>query len=129
MLNRYMISPPLQVISASSTTCNELLQCIFNLNPLDIEVYSVLVKDGTMRANEVGNKINRDRSTAYRCLQHLMTCNICYKEQKYLDKGGYYYLYSAEPPEEVKNKLEVCMENWHERMKMAVEEFVDKFRT
>ncbi len=121
-----MNESPLQGIP-SSRSCEDLVQCVFNLNPLEVKIYQLLVAEGPLRADEVGKKVNRDRSTAYRCLRHLMTCNMCYKEQKYLEQGGYYHLYTAEPPEEVQKKLETCIEDWHGKMKTAVDAFVEKF--
>ncbi len=121
-----MRDTPLQGIP-SSERCEELVQCVFNLSPLEVKVYQLLVKEGPMRADDVGKKINRDRSTAYRCLRHLMGCNICYKEKKFLDKGGYYYTYTADPPKEVKVKLEQSITDWNNKMKKAVEAFVNKF--
>ena len=125
-----MRSPPLPSIQdlSASISCENLLQCFFTLNPLEIKIYRILAKEGPMRVDEIANKINRDRSTAYRCLRRLLTCNICYKEQKYLDKGGYYHLYTAEAPEDVKKKLEQCIANWQDQMTKATEDFLDKFK-
>lgn len=119
--------PPAQLIPGSGE-CTELLQCVFSLNPLEVEIYSILVKEGPITANEVAERINRDRSTAYRCLRHLMSCNLCFKKRQFLEMGGHYYIYSAQPPEEVKVHLEECVDSWHRRINETIEEFINKFK-
>ena len=110
-----------------SGECRELLQCVFNLNPLEVEIYSLLVKKGPMRTDEVAEKINRDRSTAYRCLRHLISCNLCYKKRQCLEAGGHYFMYFAQPPREVKEHLEECVDCWYKRINETIDKFINKF--
>lgn len=118
--------PKMQIIPGSGT-CRDLLQCVFNLNPLEVKIYSILVKEGPMRSDEVAEKINRHQSTAHRCLRHLVSCNICNKERHYLEMGGHYYVYSANPPGKVKESLEICIDAWHRKIHSNIEEFINKF--
>jgi predicted transcriptional regulator len=94
-----------------------------SLNPLEVLVYETLVTKGPLRAEELAEEIGRDRSTAYRCLRHLISCRICYKETRTIDKGGYYHVYIAETPDNVKTKLEDCTEQWYRKMKDAIDNF------
>ena len=119
--------PPAQLI-APPGECRELLQCIFSLNPLEVEVYSILVQEGSLKADEVAKRINRDRSTAYRCLRHLISCNLCFKKRQFPEMGGHYYIYFAQAPKEVKECLDECVDSWHRRINDTIEEFINKFK-
>ena len=94
-----------------------------NLNPLEVLAYETLADKGPMRADELAKEIGRDRSTAYRCLRHLISCGICHKRTTTIERGGYFHIYVAEPPEEVKKKLEECTEQWYRKMKDAIDYF------
>ena len=39
--------------------CNDVIQCIFDLNKFDITTYNKLKEIGESRANELAKKINR----------------------------------------------------------------------
>jgi predicted transcriptional regulator len=76
-----------------------------------------------MRTDDLAKFIVRDRSTAYRCLKHLVACDICEKTVVHLENGGYYHLYSAISPELVKKKMKECTENWYRTTCDAIEGF------
>ena len=117
-----METPPIQSIPMY-VQCDDLLDCIFNLNPLEIVVYKILTKNGPLNTNEITEKIQRDRSTAYRCLRHLISCGICYKKKVNLADGGYIHIYNVLSPDEVREKLRSCVVNWSKRMEEAVDRF------
>ena len=103
--------------------CDDILQCVLSLNPLEVTSYKTLVKKGPMKAEELGVLLGKDRSTAYRCLKRLILCGICIKETHYLDKGGHYHIYTAVPPTNVKTKLKEHTDNWYQNMCEAIEGF------
>ncbi len=103
--------------------CDDLLDCILNLNPLEILVYKILTNDGPLKTQEIAELIQRDRSTAYRCLRHLISCGVCYKKKENLPEGGYIHIYDVLPPDEVREKLRCCVIDWAKRMEEAVERF------
>jgi predicted transcriptional regulator len=106
--------------------CDDILRCVLNLNRQEIMTYKTLVKNGPMRAEELAKGIGRHRSTASRCLMRLETCGICRKRTMTIEKGGFYYVYEAVPPEEVKRILRACTEQWYEIKKKAIDTFLEE---
>jgi len=76
-----------------------------------------------MTDDELAGRLRRDRSTVYRSLQRLVSCQVVRKERRTLARGGHYHSYSAVPPEAIKGRLEVCIEEWHARMVAMLEHF------
>ncbi len=107
----------------SKSKCDDILQCVLSLNPLEVTSYKTLVKKGPMKAEELGALLGKDRSTAYRCLKRLILCGICIKETHYMKKGGHYHIYAAVPPLTVKTKLKEHTEDWYQHMCEAIEGF------
>ena len=108
--------------SYNNISYNDVLQCVFDLNNLDIEVYNILKKNGEMRANQLAERINKDRSTVYRSLQKLKCCNLCSKETKNISKGGYYHVYRCNELITAKKDLEECIDKWYQQMKNTLKE-------
>ena len=103
--------------------CNAILRSALSLNHLEVAAYRILIKEGALRTDDLARFIEKDRSTAYRCLKNLVACDICEKQIVNLEKGGYYYLYSAIPPEQVKIKMKDCTEQWYKATCDAIEGF------
>ncbi len=100
-----------------------MVQCAFNLNSFEVEIYKAVAERGPIRADDLAEKVGKDRSTVYRALQKLMSCGMCYRETKNLEKGGYYHVYGAIPRETLRKRLEQCVEDWHSRMLDALGKF------
>lgn len=109
-----------------SESCHDLVQCAFSLSEFDLEVYQKLHESGPIRADELAEIIGRDRSTVYRSLKKLLSCGLCNRETKSLEKGGYYHLYGAVSKKKVKAKLEECISEWHEKMLNALSTFEEE---
>ena len=104
-------------------SCKDALECFFNLNPLESTAYSILVTEGPLTAKELGDRMEKDRSTSYRALKTLISTGLCYKETRNIEKGGYYHVYKAIPPVEVKSRVKQLIEIWYEKMTEAVDHF------
>ena len=112
---------------AMISTCNDIIQCSFGLSDFDLDVFRAMIKFGPIRADDLANKMKKERSPVYRALQRLTTCNMCYRETKYLQKGGYYHLYSAISKKILKHKLEQCVNEWNNRIQDALTHFDEKY--
>lgn len=110
-------------------SCQDLVQCAFSLNEFEVLVYNKLVSSGPMRADDLADMIGRDRSTVYRALQKMMTCGMTFRETKSIERGGYYHVYRAINRDELKQKLESCVENWYSRMQDILSHFAEHGRT
>lgn len=105
--------------------CEDIAKCILGLKNIDIEAYKVLVSNGPMTAERLGELLNRERSTAYRSLQSLMTCGLAHRETKTISSGGYYYEYVALPPPRMKDMVQGNIDAWYNKMKRLVAD-IDK---
>ncbi|HDM25514.1 MAG TPA: TrmB family transcriptional regulator [Thermoplasmatales archaeon] len=103
--------------------CEDLMKCAFNLNDLDIKVYKALIETGETRVEKLSDMLNREKSTIYRSLQKLVSCGICIKKSNNMESGGYFYTYIPLPDDEVKKKLEECIENWYKCLKEKIKKF------
>jgi predicted transcriptional regulator len=116
-----------QKMFSGSATCEDVMQCFFNLNELEIELYLGLVNEGQQRSDALAKKVKKDGTTVYRALQKLTSCGICFRETKTIDRGGYYHVYSAVSLEVLKKKIQDCIKRWNTNMKKALEEFDERF--
>jgi predicted transcriptional regulator len=104
-------------------TCQDLVQCAFSLNEFEVMVYNKLVESGPTRADDLADIMNRDRSTVYRALQKMMSCGMCFRETKSIDRGGYFHVYRAISKDELKVKLQQCVDDWYGRMQQVLARF------
>jgi len=77
--------------SSNNLCCNDVIQCIFNLNLQDLEIFNKLKKTGEQRADDLAKNIGKDRSTIYRSLQKLTCCNMVIKKTNKINTGGYFH--------------------------------------
>ncbi len=101
--------------------CDDVAKCILGLKTLDMDSYKTLLSHGPMTAEKLGELLNRERSTAYRSLQNLISCGLVYRETRSIDVGGYYYEYVAIDPCEMKNMIKSNIDEWHKKMTTLVE--------
>ena len=109
-----------QKLLSGKVECKDIVQCIFNLSDFEISVYSHLADAGPSQIREIARKIKRDESAVYRAVQKLISCGICFKETKTIERGGYYHLYTALPKKDLKKKVSECVDEWHGTMKKAL---------
>ncbi len=106
--------------------CSDVLHLILDLNELDMQIYRYLAV-GKNRADELAEKIGKDRSTIHRSLQKLISCGLCKRERHLLSGGGHYYIYTAVPPEIVKETVKSCIDGWYGKMNNALKNFNKEF--
>jgi predicted transcriptional regulator len=107
----------------SVSDCKDLVQCAFSLNEFEVEVFNRLTDAGAKRADDLADLMGKDRSTIYRALQKLMTCGMCFRETKSIERGGYYHVYRAISRDELKQKLERCVDDWYGKMQQVLAKF------
>ena len=103
--------------------CDDVLSCVFDFNGLDLDVYKKLREVGESRADDLAQKINKERSTVYRSLQKLTSCGLCIKKTNKIATGGYYHTYSRIDIKLAKKKVESCIDDWYRSMKEAIKMF------
>ena len=97
--------------------CDDVIQCIFNLNNQDLNVYKALKKNNELRADELAKQLKKERSTVYRSLQKLTCAGLISKKTKNLVKGGYYHTYHFNSNFKTKEKLENRIDEWYKKNK------------
>ncbi len=100
--------------------CEDIAQCILGLKDIDIDTYKTLASKGAMTAEQLGEMLNRERSTAYRSLQNLIRCGLVHRETRIISSGGYYYEYIALDPWRMKEMMQGNIDQWYNKMKKLV---------
>jgi predicted transcriptional regulator len=114
----------------SDMECEGLLECLHGLKELDKECFGVLT-DSTepLTIDEVSDRVDRERSTAYRSVQRLMQAGFVQKEQVNYDQGGYYHVYYPTDPDEVASDMQRMLNDWYAKMGNLIGEFREKYET
>ncbi len=111
---------------SSISTCKDIVQCAFSLNDFEVDVFRSAFKHGPMRADELADLMGVERSKVYRALQRLLSCGMCIRETRSLEKGGYYHVYTAIDRDVLRSKMERCIGEWSDRMRDAMARFDDR---
>lgn len=115
--------------ASNAETCTDLLRCMYNLSDMDMETLTLLLTDGPFKADDLADRLGRDRSTVYRSLQKLVSCQVVTKETRSLDRGGYFHVYAAVPKDVLRERLEHCVEEWHSRVLTLLDRFEEDLGT
>ncbi|MFA9425087.1 helix-turn-helix domain-containing protein [Natronorubrum sp. A-ect3] len=108
--------------------CEGLLECIHGLKQLDKECYRVLVEsDEPLTIDDVAERVDRERSTAYRSIQRLLQSGFIQKEQVNYEQGGYYHVYASTDPSQIANDMQRMLNDWYAKMGQLIQEFEDKY--
>ncbi len=124
--NSGLMSNSIHEMMRTSFRCEDMVKCVLGLKSLDIDAYNALLLNGPLTAEKLGEILNRERSTAYRSLQNLLTCGIAYRKMRSIESGGYYYDYVAVEPQETKQMIKKIVDEWYNRMNELVENMESK---
>jgi predicted transcriptional regulator len=117
-------------MAAGAESCTDLLKCMYNLSDLDMDVLRLLLNEGPAKAEDLADRLDRDRSTVYRSLQKMVSCQVVTKETRSLERGGYYHVYTSVPRDLLRERLSHCIEEWHDRVMTLMAKFdedIDSF--
>ncbi|MDX1744606.1 MAG: helix-turn-helix domain-containing protein [Halobacteriales archaeon] len=108
--------------------CEGLLECIHGLKELDREVFAALTHaDGALTVDEVAERVDRERSTAYRAIQRLLQTGFIQREQVNYDHGGYYHVYRPTDPEQLADDMQTLLNEWYAKIGSLIHEFREKY--
>ncbi|MFP8953714.1 helix-turn-helix domain-containing protein [Natrialbaceae archaeon A-arb3/5] len=108
--------------------CEGLLECIHGLKQLDKDCFRVMVEsDESLTIDKIAERVDRERSTAYRSIQRLLQAGFIQKEQINYDQGGYYHVYHPTDPSQVANDMQRMLNDWYAKMGQLIHEFEDKY--
>ncbi len=92
---------------------SDLLCCAFGLRSTEIDAYFALIS-GPKTVKEIASRIGRDRSTVQRVIQKLVNKGLIESEERTFDRGGFYHVYRAISPDEVREEILTRLERWYE---------------
>ncbi|WP_380676787.1 helix-turn-helix domain-containing protein [Salinigranum sp. GCM10025319] len=108
--------------------CEGLLECFHGLKDLDRQVFQLLVDaEERLTVDQIADRVERERSTAYRSVQRLLQSGLVQKEQVNYDQGGYYHVYRPVSAEEVTDDMQRMLNDWYAKMGQLIQEFRDKY--
>jgi predicted transcriptional regulator len=123
----------IQSLTRKGATCSDLLSCLYNLKPIDMEVFLEVAKNQDATLTQIAELVHRDRSSTHRCLSKLVSTGLVHKQSKTLEGGGYYHVYSMAEPAKIKeyarqrvkeitDSLESLIENFESDLKKHLEQ-------
>lgn len=108
--------------------CEGLLECFHGLKELDRGVFNELAAaDEPLTVDEIAERVDRERSTAYRSVRRLVDAGFVEKEQVNYDNGGYYHVFRLADPEAVAGQLQRMLNDWYAEMGQLIDEFREKY--
>ncbi|WP_338756321.1 helix-turn-helix domain-containing protein [Halobacterium salinarum] len=109
-------------------TCDGLLECFHGLKQLDKGVFQALVTtNDALTVDDIAERVDRERSTAYRAVQRLLSAGLIQKEQINYDQGGYYHVYEPTDPAEIADDMQRLLNDWYAKMGQLIQEFETKY--
>jgi len=108
--------------------CEGLLECFHDLKELDREIFQLLCAGSEpLTVDEIAERVDRERSTAYRSVQRLLQAGFIRKEQVNYEQGGYYHVYKPRGGEEIAREMQRTLNDWYAKMGQLIDEFEGKY--
>jgi predicted transcriptional regulator len=119
-----MRSPSLNMLTNINASCKDLFVCMYDLSPSDVNMLGILLKQKKPKTlDEIAKIANRDRGTAFRTLQKLVSLGFCTKEMMTLKEGGYYHLYSVSSLDAIEKITEYRVREIQQALDMLMKKF------
>jgi predicted transcriptional regulator len=122
------MSDSLQSLTRRGATCSELLTCVYNLKPIELEVFFHLARRENATLDEIAAAVKRDRSSTHRSLSKLVSANLAYKQVRTLKDGGYYHVYSAVEPSKIREQAKLRVKEIADGLQRLVDNFDRDFQ-
>src|SRR4029079_3086529 len=91
-----LASTPIASITRMNASLKDLIMSLYDLSPLEFDLlFALLARRKATPLDVLSKKVDRDKTTVFRCLQKLVNLRICEKVIKTLKEGGWYHAYSA----------------------------------
>jgi predicted transcriptional regulator len=118
----------LQLLTRRGATCSDLLSCLYNLKPIDLEVFREVARNENSTVDQIAELVQRDRSSTHRCLSKLVSAGLVHKQSKTLKGGGYYHVYSMVEPFKIKNHARQRVKEITESLQGLIDNFESDLR-
>lgn len=108
--------------------CEGLLECFHGLTELDKKCFRELVEsEEPLTVDELADRVDRERSTAYRSVKRLLQTGMVQKEQVNYEDGGYYHVYRPTDPDRIADEMQRLLNDWYAQMGQLIAEFRRKY--
>lgn len=92
---------------------DEIVFETFQLNDLQREIFQAL-RDDQKTVKQIGNEVERSRSTVQRALQEMLEKDLILREGK--TEKTVYYVYTTLPWEDIKELTRETISDWYEQV-------------
>jgi len=113
----------INLLTRKGASCTDLLTCLYNLKPSDLEVLLALAKNENATLDQIAKIVQKDRSSVHRCLSKLVSINLANKQSKSLKGGGYYHTYAMLDPITIKKHALERVKEITESLEALIESF------
>ena len=113
----------IQFLTRKEATCQDLLSCMYNLKPIDLEVFLQVAKNQWATLDQIAESVQRDRSSTHRVLAKLQSAGLIHKQSRGIKGGGYYHIYAAANPEKIKENAKQRVKEITDSLQNLIENF------
>ena len=113
----------INLLTKKGASCTDLLTCLYNLKPSDLEALLALAKNENATLDQIAKILQKDRSSVHRCLSKLVSINLVNRQSKSLKGGGYYHTYAMLDPATIKKHALERVKEITESLETLVDSF------
>jgi predicted transcriptional regulator len=113
----------IQFLTRKEVTCQDLLSCLYNLKPIDLQIFLQVAKNQWSTLDQIADAVQRDRSSTHRCLAKLQSAGLIHKRSRGLKGGGYFHLYSIVDLEKIKEDARQRVKEITNSLEVLIEKF------
>jgi predicted transcriptional regulator len=113
----------IEFLTRKEVTCRDLLSCLYNLKPIDLEIFIAVAINQWGTLDEIAEKVKRDRSSTHRCLAKLISAGLVHKQSRGLKGGGYYHVYAIVEPRKIKQQAKTKVKDITDSLQALIENF------
>jgi predicted transcriptional regulator len=123
-----MKAPSVRTDLERDLECLDLLGCLHGLNERDqMAVQQLRQAETELTVDDVADRLDCERSTAYRSVSRLLDAGVVVHEQVNYDHGGYYYVFRPRPPAEAEHDMQRLLNDWYAVVEQRIEAFAETF--
>ena len=113
----------IQFLTRKEATCSDLLSCLYNLKPIDLEIFLEVAKNEWATLDQISESVKRDRSSTHRCLAKLQSAGLIHKQSRGLKGGGYYHVYAVAEPSKIKEQAKQRVKEITDSLQALIDNF------
>ena len=117
----------IKLLTQKNSNCSDLLGCLFNLKNIDLDILYIIAQKKQATLTEISEAINRDRSSAHRCLSKLLSTGLLQRRTKTLKEGGYYHEYNVVELSSIKKQTKDIVDSICNSLKTLLDRFEEDF--